>query len=151
LTINHKILLFNLEFCGITGNHYKLYKSSLTNRYQRTILYNENNNITTSAWAKVEHGVTQGLVLGPMHFVIVRDKSLPILFAVDTSILLFHLNPTDYYNNINTVFNILSDSLKQHLLSVTFTKAQFTNFTTKNNNRIEITINYYNKAVPTIT
>jgi hypothetical protein len=134
--INHKILLSKLEFCGITGNHYKLYKSYLTNRYQRTLLYNENNNITTSTWAKVEHGVTQGLVLGPMRFVIVRDKSVPILFAVDTSILLFHSNPTGCNNIINSVFNILSDSLKQHLLSLTFTKTQFTTFTTKNNNRI---------------
>ena len=45
--VNHKILLSKLEFCGITGNHYKLYKSYLTNIYQRTLLKNENNNITT--------------------------------------------------------------------------------------------------------
>jgi len=128
--VNQKILLSKLEFCCVTGNYYKLYKSYLTNRYQRTLLYNENYNITTSTWAKVEHGVTQGLVLGPMHFVIVRDKS-PILFTVDTSILLFHSNPTDCNNNINTVFNILSDSLKQHLLFLTCTKTHFTNFTTK--------------------
>jgi len=32
--VNHKILLSKLEFYGITGNHYKLYKSYLTNRYQ---------------------------------------------------------------------------------------------------------------------
>jgi hypothetical protein len=30
--INHKILLSKLEICGITGNHYKLYKSYLTTR-----------------------------------------------------------------------------------------------------------------------
>jgi len=58
--VNHKILLSNLEFYGITGNHYKLYKSYLTNRYQRTLLYNENGNITTSTWAKIKHGVPPG-------------------------------------------------------------------------------------------
>jgi len=62
--VNHKILLCELEFCGITGNHYKLYKSYLTNRYQRTLLYNENGNITLSSWAKIEHGVPQRMVLG---------------------------------------------------------------------------------------
>jgi hypothetical protein len=36
---NHKILLYKLELYGITDNHYKLYKSYLTNRYQRTLLY----------------------------------------------------------------------------------------------------------------
>ena len=30
--VNHKILLTKLEFYGITGNHYKFYKSCLTNR-----------------------------------------------------------------------------------------------------------------------
>jgi hypothetical protein len=51
-------LIYRFEisnFYGITGNHYKLYKSYLTNRYQRTLLYNENGNITTLTGAKIEH------------------------------------------------------------------------------------------------
>jgi hypothetical protein len=111
---NHKILLSKLEFYGITGTHYKLYKSYLTNRYQRTLLYNENGNITTSAWAKIEHGVPQGSVLGPLLFLtfindwpkFVNHKTVPVLFADDTSILLSHSNPNDFNNNINTVFNL---------------------------------------------
>jgi len=51
--VNHKILLSKLEFYGITGNHYKHYKSYLTNRCQRTLLFNENSNITTSTSAKI--------------------------------------------------------------------------------------------------
>jgi len=58
--VNNKIQLSKLEFYHITGNHYELYKSYLTNRYQRTLLYNENGNITTSTWTKIEHGVPQG-------------------------------------------------------------------------------------------
>jgi hypothetical protein len=54
--------------------------------------------------------------------------------------------------NINTVFKILNDWFKQNLLSLNFTKTQFTIFTTKNNNQIEININYNNKKfIPTIT
>jgi hypothetical protein len=53
--VNHKILLSKTEFYGITGNHYKLYKSYLTNRYKRTLLSNENGNITTSTWTEIEH------------------------------------------------------------------------------------------------
>jgi hypothetical protein len=45
--VNHKILLTKLEFYGITGNHYKLYKSYLMDRYQRTMLCNENGHITS--------------------------------------------------------------------------------------------------------
>ena len=37
------------------------------------------------------------------------DKSVPILFADDTSILLSHSNPTDFNNNINTVFKTLGN------------------------------------------
>ena len=103
--VNHRILLSQLEFYGITGKHYELYKSYLTNRYQRTLL--QNGNDVTSTWAKVKHGVPQGSVLGPLHFLIflnnlpmfVRGKSTPILFADDTSIFTVPLN-----NNINTVF-----------------------------------------------
>ena len=104
--VNHKIVLSKLEFYGITSNYYALHKSYLTNRYQRTLLYNENNNITTSAWAKVEHGVTHGLVLGPLHFAFVRDKSVTFLLAVDTSMLLSHSDPTDFNNNINTLLKL---------------------------------------------
>lgn len=88
--VNHKVLVSRLEFYGITGNHHKLYKSYLTNRYQRTLLL--------------------GLVLGPLHILIcvnalrvsVRDKTVPILFADNSSILLCLSNPTDFKNNINT-------------------------------------------------
>jgi hypothetical protein len=45
--VNHKIIFSKLKFYGITGNHCKLYNSYLTNRYQRTLLCNEFNNITS--------------------------------------------------------------------------------------------------------
>jgi len=97
--------------------------------------------------------------LGPLLFLIfindlpkfVNDKYVPILFADDTSSLLSHSNPTDFNNNINTAFKILNDWFKQNLLSLNFTKTKFANFTTKNNNQIEININYNNKFIPTIT
>ena len=72
--VNHKILLSKLESYGINGNHYKLYKSHLANIYQRTLLYNENDSITTSTWTEVEHVVPHGSVLGPLLFLIFRNK-----------------------------------------------------------------------------
>jgi len=55
------MLLSKLDFYSKTDEHYKLYKSYLANRYQTALLYNKDD--ITSAWAKVKHGVPQGLVL----------------------------------------------------------------------------------------
>jgi hypothetical protein len=87
--VNHKILLTRLNFYGITDNRYKLYKSYLMDRYQRTLLYNENGNFITSAWSKVEHGVLQGSALGPSLFLtfmnnlpkFINEKYVPIFFC----------------------------------------------------------------------
>ena len=64
-----------------------------------------------------------------------RDKSTPILFADDTSILVSHSNLFDFKNDIKIIFTSLNEWFTQNLLSLNFTKTQFTNFTTKNNNQ----------------
>lgn len=85
------------------------------------MLYNKDDNITISAWAKVKYGVPQGLVLCPLLLLIfindvpryAWDKTVPSLSADDTSILLSHSYPSDFNNSINTVF-ILNDWFKQN-------------------------------------
>jgi len=153
--VNHKILLTKLEFYGITVNDHKLYKSYLIRRYQRTLLYNDNGNIT-SALSKVKQGVPQGSVLGPLLFLIyindlpkfVIGKSVPILFVVDTSILVSHPNSVEFYITINTVFQILSNWFRNNLLFLNLTKTYFIRFVTKNNTHNEINIKYDNKVLP---
>jgi len=65
--VNHKFILFIIVLYGITGNHYKLYKSCLTNGYQRILPYNKLEKFT-STWVKFEHGVPKGLELVPLLF-----------------------------------------------------------------------------------
>jgi hypothetical protein len=64
--VNHDILLAKLEFYGnnIAG---KLIKSSLTDRYQRTVI-NNNYGKGVSEWQKVKQGVPLGSILGPLFF-----------------------------------------------------------------------------------
>ena len=86
-------------------------------RSQRTLVYDQMGNTITSIWAKVIHGVSQGSILGPLLFLIfindlpmfMGEKSTPILFADDTSILISHSDLFDFKNEIKTIFNNLNE------------------------------------------
>jgi len=68
--VNHNILLSKLEFYGITGKAKYLIKSYLNGRYQRVRIKNKYLNNQFSEWEKVKQGVPQGLVLGPLFFLL---------------------------------------------------------------------------------
>ena len=91
-------------------------------------MYNENGHSTTSPWSKVEQGVPQGSVLGPLLFLLpkfINDKSVPISFADDTSILISHPNTLVFYKTINTIFQTLNAWFKYNLLPLNLAKTHF--------------------------
>ena len=65
--VNQNILLTKLQFYGITGTTYILIKSYLEGRYQRMVLNNVSLD-SCSNWGEINHGVPQGLLLGPLLF-----------------------------------------------------------------------------------
>ena len=83
----HQGLHFKLRQNGISGELLNTLADFLNNRTQRVIL-----NGQYSSWAKVEAGVPQGSILGPLLFLIyINDlsenlASNPKLFADDTSL-----------------------------------------------------------------
>jgi hypothetical protein len=69
--VNLDILLSKLKFYGITGPAHNLITSHLHKRYQRVLINSRNkyDNIA-SDWKKINPGVPQGSILGPLLFLI---------------------------------------------------------------------------------
>jgi hypothetical protein len=67
--VNHKILLYRLEFYGISGLMLKLIASYLEESFQRMRLQSKDYNLN-SEWGKISHGVPQGSILGPLLFLV---------------------------------------------------------------------------------
>ena len=88
-TVNHSILLEKLKYYGISGNINTWFRSYLCNRKQYVAIGGQSSKYTT-----LEHGVSQGSVLGPLLFLLyINDLhecikfSKAFHFADDTNLL----------------------------------------------------------------
>lgn len=103
-------MLSKLEYYNVTGKVLLLFESYFKDRFQRVMITETNiYHSNFSTWVKQKH---RGSVLGPLVFLmyindlpkIINNKSITILFAGDTSILVTNPNPVAFVNNINAVF-----------------------------------------------
>ena len=158
--VNHKILLSKLEFYSVRGKAKLWFESYFRNRYQRVLITNNvlNQNYF-STWEEIKHGVPQGSSLGPLLFLFyindlpkaINNKSIPIMFADDTSILITSPNKYDFQIKITAVLNFINEWLNTNLLSTNFNKTHYIQFTTKNKPKTHIKVTYYNKQITTIS
>jgi hypothetical protein len=140
--------LAKLEFYGINNIAGKVIKSCLTDRYQRTVL-NNNYGKCVSEWQKVKQGVPQGLILGPIFFLLyindlpylVNKSSLPILYADDTSILCPNFNFTELVTTLKAILLKINEWFSLNLLTLNLNKTNCVYFVTKLNllNNLNIT------------
>ena len=99
----HKGLLAKLKHYGITGQLFAWFESYLSNRFQRVVLPGG-----SSEWLKINAGVPQGSILGPLLFIlyindIVHEINSNIrLFADDTSLYII----VDFHDSAAQILNV---------------------------------------------
>ena len=126
-TVNHNILLKKLEHYGFRGHSNNLIKSYLSDRYQYTVV-----NGKKSTTKKIETGVPQGSVLGPLLFLIyVNDITTCVkdckttLFADDTQLALHDRNLNSLKQKSETALKNVYDWLVSNKLSLSWEKNFF--------------------------
>ena len=126
-TIDHQILIKKLSQYGIQDDELNFFESYLENRTQCCSV-----NGKLSDRQKIEYGVPQGSILGPLLFIIYMND-LP-LFVTNAQISMY-ADDTSLYNNIKSVSEIkdnlipaflkICDWLRSNKLSLNTLKTEF--------------------------
>jgi len=135
-TVQHNILLDKLKFYGIVGKFYSLIESYLYNRYQKVSLEKTEYNKNSSEWEKINCGVPQGSILGPLFFLlyindlpsIVTKENNIVLYADDASFVITNTDRVDFNIHINVLFNDINNWFESNLLNLNFTKTYYLEF-----------------------
>jgi hypothetical protein len=132
-TINHGILINKLEHYGIRGITLDWFKNYLSNRQQYVYLCG-----SSSSLGKIDCGVPQGSVLGPLLFIIYINDVIQcsdilkfILFADDTNLFYCNKNLSELEYVVNYELSKLSDWFRANKLSLNALKTNFMLFGNK--------------------
>ena len=133
-TVDHSILLQKLSFYGIQGVTLSWFENYLSNRKQY-VTYNG----IKSKTEKVNCGVPQGSILGPLLFLIyindlstVSEACMSILFADDTNMFFTGNNLQTVAKEINEDLIKVQEWLYCNKLSVNVLKTHYMIFTSRN-------------------
>lgn len=133
--VSHEILVNKLHYYGFTADSVGLIESYLKNRQQYVMYKN-----SKSKFLKVKTGVPQGSVLGPVLFLIyvndlptsVDDKTMPILFADDTSLTRTNNNIDELLNDTMNMQSMIQKWFVSNQLNLNVTKSETIVFSLRN-------------------
>jgi Txe/YoeB family toxin of Txe-Axe toxin-antitoxin module len=145
-TVNHAILLDKMYNYGIRGNAYNLINSYLSERRQFVCFEN-----SKSECLKINCGVPQGSILGPLLFLIyindlpnVSEKIFSVLFADDTNFFIDGKDINKLVSVMNNEINKVINWMRSNKLSLNIDKTKYVIFKTPNkrcNVTNDITVN----------
>jgi hypothetical protein len=110
-------------------------------------------------WGKINHGVPQGSILGPLLFLFyinglpqtVQYNSKPTLFADDTSLIFSNPNYLDSKTTINNVFSQLNKWFDDNSILLNYEKTEYVQFPLKGTVLHEAPIGYNNNIISNST
>lgn len=133
--VPHSILLQKLNYYGVNGTPLNLFKSYLQNRLQAVSV---NNNL--SSFMRIETGVPQGSILGPLLFIIyINDFSRSIspnrsvLYADDATLLIRANDAQSLERNTSLAIKEAANWFCSNQLKLNDDKTQKINFSFNNN------------------
>jgi len=80
----------------------------------------------------------------------VNDRTVPILFADDTNIIVKSPNSRDFQTNMVTAFHCVNKWFKVNLLSINTDKTHYIQFKTKNKSTLDINIVCNDSLITTV-
>lgn len=158
--VNHTILLEKLNKYGIRGIANNLIKSYLSNRLQITSIKNLSKSTITHSMSellKINIGVPQGSILGPILFLVfINDLPLfldhgnTIMFADDTSIIVTGQNSQQLIENTSLTINQMQTWFTSNKLVLNIKKSSILYFSLKTTSDTIVKINSNNKALKAV-